>query len=425
MESLCDQRVLEILKGEERREYGALLLAMANERYARTPGTSSISNGGEFVKKRIESIVRFKKYPRGMALVSVCMLIVLAAFLIKSNSYEMADGHSEYQAFSEAELDMKLAKTRIIRCSTAFGAIDTYAKGLMHQNGLYIAMASPINVQSDIREKILEGDSYWMYPSGIKIEDVKWDWGYRIYNLLPDGKGKYSGWLTFFTGEQEFYTETFMSNKLLIPIRVWEEDGSWVVKESGEHGYFAGYKDDRANFPMVDQVFAYGDYGKVTIHTTGMYVVEQKVTGSSNFGFLSSGNNISSVPIPDAEAEYVFETFVIYEYEEKRTKEEPTSAAGILWYAPEWVSKQEKIDGILMAGNHQGSIGREIYYKNLLLTNPEWDGIISDNGAYEKEVRDLGKIEMPMEYKVRIYWDGYLKEELTLKPKRAMSYYDF
>ncbi len=63
METLCDQRVLERLIGEERREYGLLLLQMANERYARTPGTSSISNGGKNIARRIQSIARFKKYP--------------------------------------------------------------------------------------------------------------------------------------------------------------------------------------------------------------------------------------------------------------------------------------------------------------------------------------------------------------------------
>ena len=47
MESLCDQRVLEELEGEERRAYGKILLSMTDEKYARAPGTTSISNGGK------------------------------------------------------------------------------------------------------------------------------------------------------------------------------------------------------------------------------------------------------------------------------------------------------------------------------------------------------------------------------------------
>ena len=62
MEMLCDQRVLEKLEGEERRDYGVLLLNEVNKKYARMPGTTSVSNGGRNISRRIEAIVRFKKY---------------------------------------------------------------------------------------------------------------------------------------------------------------------------------------------------------------------------------------------------------------------------------------------------------------------------------------------------------------------------
>ena len=78
LESLCDQRALERLEGEDRRDYGRILLSMANEKYARTPGTSSMANGGKNIRRRIEAIARFKRYPAGMALVGVCAVLVLA-----------------------------------------------------------------------------------------------------------------------------------------------------------------------------------------------------------------------------------------------------------------------------------------------------------------------------------------------------------
>ncbi|MFQ8759934.1 MAG: M56 family metallopeptidase [Intestinimonas sp.] len=77
-ESLCDQRVLERLEGEERRDYGRILLSMADDRYARAPGTSSMANGGRNIRARIQAIARFRRYPAGMALVSVCIAAVLA-----------------------------------------------------------------------------------------------------------------------------------------------------------------------------------------------------------------------------------------------------------------------------------------------------------------------------------------------------------
>ena len=62
MESRCDQHVLEQLEGEERRDYGRFLLSMANERFAKTPGSTCINNGGKNIRDRIEAIARFKKY---------------------------------------------------------------------------------------------------------------------------------------------------------------------------------------------------------------------------------------------------------------------------------------------------------------------------------------------------------------------------
>ena len=152
MESLCDQRVLERLEGEERRKYGAILLGMANGAYARAPGTSSISNGAKNISRRIEAIARFKLYPRGMALVSVCAALVLGASLLTgAAAYYGTDFGTPY---SGAELSRALAVTRLQRCSTVAGALDTYAKGALSGNGLYLAMASPLSEQEAIYDEI-------------------------------------------------------------------------------------------------------------------------------------------------------------------------------------------------------------------------------------------------------------------------------
>ena len=53
LEARCDQRVLEQLEGEARRQYGRILLSMADEKYARAPGTSSMANGLRNIRRRI------------------------------------------------------------------------------------------------------------------------------------------------------------------------------------------------------------------------------------------------------------------------------------------------------------------------------------------------------------------------------------
>lgn len=75
MEARCDQHVLEQLEGEERRDYGRILLSMANERFAKTPGSTCINNGGKNIRERIEAIARFKKYPVGVLFAKKSLLV--------------------------------------------------------------------------------------------------------------------------------------------------------------------------------------------------------------------------------------------------------------------------------------------------------------------------------------------------------------
>ena len=132
LESLCDQRVLERLEGEERRDYGRILLSMASERYARAPGTSSLANGGNNIRRRIEAIARFKRYPAGMGLVSVCAAVVLALPLVLGTSSQAVQGADTPR--SEMEAAAALASARTTPCTTYAGAMDAYAKAVLDQN---------------------------------------------------------------------------------------------------------------------------------------------------------------------------------------------------------------------------------------------------------------------------------------------------
>lgn len=80
-EERCDQQVLERLEGEERRDYGRVLLSMAEDQVIRVPGATSMANGAQRIKQRIQSIARFKTFPTGMGLVTVCMTLILIPYL--------------------------------------------------------------------------------------------------------------------------------------------------------------------------------------------------------------------------------------------------------------------------------------------------------------------------------------------------------
>lgn len=189
MEARCDSRVLERLAGEERREYGRILLAMANDRYPHTQGTTSISNGAKNISRRIRAIVHFKQYPRGMTLVSVCIAVILVVPLLLGNP--MTASAADYLPQNQHALPRSLAMTRLNRCTTAAGAIDTFAKGIIAQNGLCLAAASPLASHPELiaamEANAAAGRPIWQYDPGPDTQYVVWDsfCGYQLFNLRP------------------------------------------------------------------------------------------------------------------------------------------------------------------------------------------------------------------------------------------------
>ena len=245
LESLCDQRVLERLEGEERREYGGILLGMANAKYARAPGTSSISNGGKNISRRIAAIVRFKLYPRGMALASVCIVLVLAAPLLLGSAGTDI-GHMYPNELDG--LDRSLAAARTTRCRTPAAALDTYAKGLIYDNGVFLAAASPFEKHGELYEGMrasrAEGWVAYHYESVPEQYAIDSGSGYLINNLVCSegvceaeliltvnyvADLENGGWLKDADGDT-------LTGLYVVPVRAWEAEG-WVVEETGERQF--------------------------------------------------------------------------------------------------------------------------------------------------------------------------------------------
>lgn len=242
LESLCDQRVLERLEGEERREYGGILLGMANAKYARAPGTSSISNGGKNISRRIAAIVRFKLYPRGMALASVCIVLVLAAPLLLGSAGTDI-GHMYPNELDG--LDRSLAAARTTRCRTPAAALDTYAKGLIYDNGVFLAAASPFEKHGELYEGMrasrAEGWVAYHYEAIPEQYAIDSGSGYLINNLVCSegvceaeliltvnyvADLENGGWLKDADGDT-------LTGLYVVPVRAWEAEG-WAVEETGE-----------------------------------------------------------------------------------------------------------------------------------------------------------------------------------------------
>ena len=294
MESRCDQFVLESLEGEELREYGRILLSMANDRFSKTPASTSINNGGKNIGERIENIVRFKRYPQGMGLVSICVLILLAFPLIIGA-----------QADSLIELDsvpLTLASARSTPCTTPAGAFDTYAKAVFLKNGYYRAMCAPEEMQDDILSEMLE---YQRWEPGLDgyADSNK---GYFIYNLTQVGENTYEALLVL--DYPPAFGKDYKQWVAVQDLRVYKENGRWVVLPLDSFDFIGivvqsllrGCRElpgttysGEANNMKIECVFQ-------TVHT-----VDNTVTENNRFPFLSS-SHFSTMPKPHTEFTWTY-----------------------------------------------------------------------------------------------------------------------
>lgn len=198
-EALCDQRVLERLEGEARRDYGRVLLAMADDRAVRTPGATTMANGSRAVKSRIASIVRFKRYPQGMALVSVCITLVLTLSLVVGFPALAASGNVQITtsgALSAVHLNRPttaaaaLSAAQLQRPTTVAGALDAYGKHLLADQGLYTAlMCAAMVTPSDEMPGLLQ--QWEDARNGSVPSPEKWPAGPLFRGLVSDGDDGY------------------------------------------------------------------------------------------------------------------------------------------------------------------------------------------------------------------------------------------
>ena len=220
MEALCDQRVLEVLEGEQRRDYGRILLSMTNHQYPHAFATTSLSNGTKNIKKRIEAIARFKKYPQGMSIVSVCIYFLLIPVIMGSvSSYTLL--HHSFLPHSFA-YQLSMASARLSQCESVEGAIDTYAKGLLTYNEQYLLSVLPRRYYSSYQQAMKQ------LPTNITSTGVPYL--YEVNCLKKINENEYHAYLCFNNCEfQE--DQPAKSHYMVMPIQVIKENG-WKVKQT-------------------------------------------------------------------------------------------------------------------------------------------------------------------------------------------------
>lgn len=415
LETCCDQRVLERLEGEARRDYGKTLLLMANDRYARMPGTSSISNGGKNIARRIEAIVRFKTYPKGVTFALVCMAVLLVNAAV---SGQMVNGSDAcLRPVEESRLDYALAMSRVHRCTTLAGALDTYAKGIIYQNGIYLAMASPLSQQQVLEAAMRESaaESWVAYHVGRGFDDedqmaVSEAAGYRICNLKECEDGGYEASLLFSgvcPSEEQMENGT---QTLALPVLAHETDDGWVVERTGEAdcidtAFDAGYM-DLSLLPPLQRYEGTCEYGRVTLNVYNFYIIEGN-------NIIGEKNMIGDELIPNAE---FHDASILQQgvYDIRQADAGMPEYHVSITYARVLEGEDTPVyPHTPVLGSDSGSSSDGHAWENRPVSKLEKDGVIKMGSGEGWDIEQVGCV--PEGYGVRIYWDGKLKKELRLE----------
>jgi len=320
IEALCDQRVLELLEGEERREYGIILLDMANQKYARNPGTSSISNGSKNIAKRIASIVRFKKYPQGMTLVSICIILVLfwPTIVGSAATYDMMD----YKYYNDnATLEKSMAIARVNRCGTIAGAIDMYTKGIYKMNGAYVASASSFSEHERIANELIE---YGCYQPGKYIANINYLHDFYVCNLEQKEEKEYSAFICLYVmiacdeytpvyNDYVPYSEEYdgYSAFILIPVSITYDNG-WCIEETGERTLIPEEVYIRQETPYTlcgKEYYGRNDVGEIQMLIETKYEIDHKIQNDNLTIYNSLWNDMNTLdfsPSPNADFNYQY-----------------------------------------------------------------------------------------------------------------------
>ena len=418
LESLCDQRVLERLEGEDRREYGKILLSMADDRYARAPGTSSMANGGRNIRRRIESIARFKRYPAGMSLVSVCVILVLAAPLLAGVRAETVTVHRTFSV--SFDKIAALASARTVRCTTYAGAFDAYAKAVLDRNLLYRAMCAPMDRQNALAAEYRQSPAW---DSGTwEIPNLSWlntQSGYLIYNLVQVGENTYEGLLVL---ELEETPPPGEGNITLAvqPLRAEKRGDRWVVLPQGDFRTVSSYNSDLSTFPC-EALPAWNYEAKAGDFTLQMRYQSRSYVNSyvQSGGMFWSATTFDATPQPGGTFNVLYGSalWAIYTGDPENKGNYTHIAADSHTLREGQERPALSNPGLVNAGSYStdgGSWGG----KSL---DPGWDSPVFLSGGGTSAD---GMPEPPACYAVNLYLNGQLAAELTLLPVEGGLSYD-
>ncbi|MBQ7296549.1 MAG: hypothetical protein IJW86_10250 [Clostridia bacterium] len=427
IESLCDLRTLEKLEGEERRDYGRLLLSMVNEGYQKVPCTSSASNGGKNIARRIDSIVKFKKYPKGMGVVSVCIVL----FLFMPCFYGYAVETGDYTPTSESKFNLAVASARSARCTTMAGALDTFSKGVAQKNGIMLLCAVPEERHEEIISEMTKEDELnYYFSSGLEFDNLTFpDTGtcHAVYNIEKTGDRTYKADIHFDieTDEnadelKEIYGEVPENNAVLVMPVIIENFDGWTVREAGGR-YLLDINWDANGEYHHKNYEATGKTGKISCGFSYKYYIKSEVKEQDSFFGFTSFNTAPDLAA-EFESEY-YDRYTVYEANEETRSKLTDKYLSIATIKCDDEEEFENIDfeaikkrATSMDGlSGSGSSSDGSSWSGMTVYDG-WDGKEEDmsGGGYSGSGIKPAENKQPFAYRVWIFADGELIDEFTI-----------
>lgn len=430
LEALCDQRVLEKLEGEERRAYGHILLSMANEKYARAPGTTSMANGGKNIRRRIESIARFRKYPAGMGLVSLCVALVLVGPLVFGTPAKGVYSEGGRMLSDRSDVILSLASARTTPCTTVAGALDTYAKALLSDSGAYRAMCAPIELQEEIAAGMLAREKENLWPTweaglpGI-ADNGRQAEGYYIYNLEFKGDGVYTALLVIPLKATQEQREDNNMALAVQNLRVEKEADRWVVIPVDELEYRVCMEESLRwgvrDLPTYRYSGTAEDF-RIEVHHQKSFVVDNSITEKHDMDWFmyASTTRFDTVPKPDAEFDMVYHSqWSELHYLGTENEKRMYTSVGLTTYPMEEGEERPELRLPGSGNSSGGSNSGEDWSSRKLI---DWESPIHMGGGGTGRDYKGEEEKLPVCYAADFYinrLDGSQKIELSLLPEEG------
>ena len=383
-EALCDQRALEKLRGEEKREYGMLLLDMADSRCASRIGTTSMANGARNIKTRIGRIADFGRVPKGAAFATACITVVLC---LASVSFAYQPQYFDTSKVETAE-DLRLTLEEF----------DTYRDWALAE---YKAAEDTYHARLDSGTK---ADYTYRFYDSMEMED--------FYLLDEQADGSMDGIMQV----NELSAEKSVTQHFL-HFRIFEETkGNWSI---------ALLKDESRAFDIYGPV-NYGIYKLEEEMAQGSYrqVGDWRVADAAycrQWGFLFGSNDVmNSLLGINQEMQFndtlaPFATHAAYlEYTGTALREKQNVLVAIA--CPQEMKEDdywENIDSFVVGSGGSSSAG---VAWEIISTDEDWDGRISfAEGEDSDNLADaFARLKTP--YEVRLYTNHKeLLETIPLK----------